>query len=153
MIKGDINTDGDYAYDFGIDKQCVEFARRWLYLNSGMVFDEVTTASDIWECIHYYRQVSDGKKLPVSSIPNVSALIPKIGDLIIYDKKYLMTGHVSVVVKVDPDACQVIVHEQNHGNLYRYPHQERLITLIQKKGKYHLLDEYLIGWKSLADIT
>lgn len=145
-----MNLNNENSGPFGIEKQCVEFARRWLCLNKGLIYDEVNIAADIWHKINYYKRVSDGKQRPVFNIANGSAQQPHPGDLIIYNENYLSTGHVSVIVNIDQPAESVCLHEQNFGNEYHLPHQERCIPLINHKGNFWLLDNHLIGWKSLT---
>ena len=133
----------------GLDKQCVAFARRWLHKNKGMVFGDVQIAADIWANVNFYRLVASGKRIPVTSVPNGGSCLPQVGDLIIYGEKYRMTGHVSVVVNIDTSSDMVLIYEQNFENIYQYPHQERFIHFINKRGRYWLLDDFILGWKSL----
>ncbi len=133
---------------FGIEKQCVEFARRWLYKNKGMVFDDVKIAANIWDNINFYSQVSSGYKVPVTNFTNGALQPPRVGDLIIYGERYLTTGHVSVVVEIDISLGVILVYEQNFENVYEHPHQKRSIRFIYKNGRCWLLDNFIIGWKS-----
>ena len=134
---------------FGIDKECVEYARRWLYLHKGLIYQDVKVAADIWNNVSYYTRVSDRKKLPVLSLPNGSWKKPQPGDLLIYSEDYFCTGHVSVVVNIDNRSKSVQLQEQNFGNQYCAPYQQRNIHFIKLKEGYWLLDKYLLGWKSL----
>lgn len=133
---------------FGIEKQCVEFARRWLYKNKGMVFGDVKVAANIWENINYYSQIPGGERVPVTNFTNGSLQPPRVGDLIIYGEQYLTTGHVSVVVEIDISLDVILVYEQNFENVYEHPHQKRSIRFINENGHCWLLDDFVIGWKS-----
>ncbi len=45
----------------GIKLQCVEFARRWLFLHKGCVFHQITGAADIWSQVDNAQRVVDKK--------------------------------------------------------------------------------------------
>ena len=143
--KGNTSEDGLT----GTTKQCVAFARRWLYENKGMVFDEVKIAANIWDSINFYTQISTGERAPLVNFVNGSPQPPKEGDLIIYGEQFLKTGHVAIVADVDVVLGEIIVYEQNYNNVYEHPHQKRLIRFINNEGRYWLLDDFIIGWKSL----
>ena len=49
----------------------VEFARRWLYVNCGYVFDDVAMAYDIFS-LHHVTRVADAQLLPLYSFRNGS---------------------------------------------------------------------------------
>ncbi|WP_222105094.1 hypothetical protein [Denitromonas halophila] len=58
--------DGEYM---GYKWQCVELARRWLYLNKGYVFDDVPMAYDIFR-LRSVRVVKDDRRLPLHTFHN-----------------------------------------------------------------------------------
>lgn len=134
----------------GIKWQCVEYARRWLLINKGMVFGDVDLAIDIWDSIHFYTRVSDAEKIPLESFPNGSAQPPERGDLLIYAKTLFGTGHVAVVVSINIETETVEVAEQNFTNLPWSDKYSRNLELINRNGRYWLLDPFLIGWKQIA---
>ncbi len=148
-MKSSNNNDGR----FGIEKQCVEFARRWLYKNKGMIFGDVKIAANIWDNINFYSQISSGDRVPVANFTNGALQSPRVGDLIIYGEQYLTTGHVSVVVEMDASLGVIFVYEQNFENVYEHPHQKRSIRFINKNGRCWLLDNFIIGWKSPQEIN
>jgi glutathionylspermidine amidase/synthetase len=93
------NTEGG-VYT-GLKWQCVEFARRWLLDNRGVDYGDVYTASDIWTKIEFISRVADDHHIPVRAYVNGSAEVPQYGDLLIYSKEYLNTGHVAVITDVE----------------------------------------------------
>ena len=133
----------------GIKWQCVEYARRWLLVNKGVVYGDVDYASDIWSGIDHFTRVADGTAIPVKAYENGSASPPQVGDLLIYAKALFGTGHVAVVTRADDGRLEIA--EQNFRNQAWPGHYARQVELIEKDGRYWLLDPYLIGWKRMAD--
>jgi hypothetical protein len=130
----------------GIKWQCVEFARRWLMHNRGLTFGDVDTAADIW-AIDSFTRLSDGSKVAVANQLNGSNALPQKGDLLIYAKEYLGTGHAAVVLEVDRKKRLIRVGEENYQNKKWPANYARSIEFIAKNGRYWLLDAYLLGWK------
>ena len=102
----------------GIKWQCVEYARRWLLVNQGVIYGDVDVAADIWNL----EQVSTPDKKshkPFMSILNGSKLHKvQRGDLLIYSRDFLGTGHVAVVLNVDSDRQRVYLGEQTEEFKY-----------------------------------
>lgn len=134
----------------GIKWQCVEFARRWLLNNKGVVYGDVDTASDLWGKITAVTRVADGAQIPLQAYLNGSADAPQPGDLLIYAKELLNTGHVAVITEVDEASGIIRVAEQNFFNKPWSANYAREITWVRKDGQYWLLDPYLLGWKRVA---
>ena len=134
----------------GIKWQCVEFARRWLLDNMGVVYGDVDTASDIWSKIEFVSRVADNQSIPLRAYVNGSAESPKAGDLLIYSKEYLNTGHVAVITDVDWHAGVLKVAEQNYLNQTWPADYARQIDVINRNGRYWVLDAYVLGWKRVA---
>jgi hypothetical protein len=133
----------------GIKWQCVEFARRWLLVNKGLVYGDVDVAADIWSRITYLTRVADQKKIQLNAFLNGSTQAPQPGDLLIYAREYQNTGHVAVITAVDAASQTVKVAEQNFANA-RWPgNYARELGLIRKDGHYWILDAYLLGWKGV----
>lgn len=132
----------------GIKWQCVEYARRWLLVNHGVVYGDVDIASDIWNKITYLTHVSTNKKLTLKSFLNGSSIPPKVGDLLIYAKAFNETGHVAIVVDIDFKQGFIKVAEQNYSNKVWTDNYSRKLHFIKKDDNYWLLDSYLLGWKS-----
>jgi len=130
----------------GIKWQCVEFARRWLIRNRRLTFGDVDTAADIW-AIDSFTRLTDGSKVPVANQLNGSNTLPQKGDLLIYAKEYLGTGHAAVVLDVDNAKGLIRVGEENYENRKWPANYARSIEFIARNGRYWLLDAYLLGWK------
>jgi len=99
----------------GYKWQCVEFARRWLYLSKGYVFDDVPMAYDIFR-LHSVRVAKDGSRLPLRSFKNGARRWPEPGCLLIWDEggEFDITGHVAIVSEVFRDRIRCV--EQNVEN-------------------------------------
>jgi glutathionylspermidine amidase/synthetase len=99
----------------GYKWQCVEFARRWLYLSKGIIFDDVPMAYDIFR-LHSVRVVKDGTRLPLRSFRNGARRWPEPGCLLIWDEggEFDITGHVAIVTEVFADRVRCV--EQNVEN-------------------------------------
>ena len=133
----------------GIKWQCVEYARRWLLREKGVVYGDVDIAADIWG-LQDVHNPSRNQSLKFNSIVNGAAELPKIGDLLIYGKDYLGTGHVAVVVGVDEKLHTIQVAEQNYTNTKWQDNYARKIAYTRFDGRVWLLDSYLIGWKRVS---
>jgi len=131
----------------GIKWQCVEYARRWLLVNTGAVYGDVDIAADIWDKIDHLIDVKTKRPIPLETHLNGSTQAPEIGDLLIYAKAFNGTGHVAVVTGIDISNGLVEVSEQNFQNKSWAADYARKITLIKNGGNYWLLDGYLLGWK------
>jgi hypothetical protein len=137
-------TDGVYT---GIKWQCVEYARRWLLRHDGAVFADVDVAADIWNKIDHLERVDHTGNIPLRNYPNGSGRAPAVGDLLIYARAYLGTGHAAVVTAVDLPAQKIEVAEENYLN-EKYPGDyARKIPLIERDHRYWVLDPYVLGWK------
>jgi glutathionylspermidine amidase/synthetase len=92
--------------------QCVELARRWLYLTHGYVFDDIAMAYDIFR-LRQVRVIADGSFLPLQSFRNGVKRPPEPGALMIWDEggEFEVTGHVAVVTEVGETWVRCI--EQN----------------------------------------
>lgn len=76
----------------GITWQCIEFARRWLLNQMGVVYGDVDTAADIWK-LDFVTRVADKQTFPFESSINASMTAPQVGDLLIYAKEFLNTRY------------------------------------------------------------
>lgn len=140
-------NEGTYT---GIKWQCVEYARRWLLVNKGVVYGDVDIAADIWN-LDKVTRVKDKRAYTLSTYPNGNVTVPAVGDLLIYAKAYLNTGHVAVVSKVDTKSNTIQVIEQNFDNTKWSGDYARSIPIVKEKNKYWVLDSYLLGWKRVSD--
>lgn len=130
----------------GIKWQCVEYARRWLLQERGVVFGDVDIAADIWEMQEVNNPVTK-QAFKFNSVVNGASSLPLRGDLLIYGKDYLGTGHVAVVVAIDEKKQTIQVAEQNYANAQWQNKHAREISYTTKNDHVWLLDRYLIGWK------
>lgn len=96
----------------GYKWQCVEFARRWLYINKGYIFDDIAMAYDIFD-LRYARSVKDNSPLPLHSFKNGSQRKPEPGCLLIWSEggEFVHTGHVAIITEVLADRIRIV--EQN----------------------------------------
>ncbi len=132
----------------GIEWQCVEFARRWLIVNKNLTFESIDVAADLWNKIDHLVNLKTKQNVPMSNHINGSNALPKKGDLLIYGREYLGTGHVAIVMGVDRKKNRVFVGEQNFLNKKWPGKYARAISYIRRGDDFWLLDSYLIGWKS-----
>ncbi|MGD1878878.1 MAG: bifunctional glutathionylspermidine amidase/synthase [Kiloniellaceae bacterium] len=102
-------VDGEFM---GYKWQCVELARRWLYVNRGYVFDDIAMAYDIFR-LRDVKVVADGNRLPLKSFRNGARRPPEVGSLLIWNEggDFDVTGHVAVVTEVLADRIRFV--EQN----------------------------------------
>lgn len=139
-----VEKDGTFL---GIKWQCVEFARRWLYTEFGMVFPSIDFAWEIWGKVDHLVLVKEKKNIPLLSFVNGALAIPQRGDLLIYGQDLEGTGHVAIVLRVDKNKKVIYVGEENLKNI-RWPgNYARSIPFVRRDGHYWLLDAYLVGWK------
>jgi surface antigen len=80
----------------------------------------------------------DSIPVPIQCLPNGSIIFPRIGSLLIWDKKgvYQGTGHVAIVTRIYPYSIQVI--EQNTDTLTR--------TIGWEKIGNQVWVEDVLGW-------
>jgi glutathionylspermidine amidase/synthetase len=135
----------------GMEWQCVEYARRWLFRTEGLVFESVDVAADIWDGITYLVDTSSKDKRNLRNLPNGSAESPRRGDLLIWSSEFLDTGHIAVVARVDHEQGYVEVVEQNFLNQAWPGKYARRIPMQQRQGGVWLDEELLVGWKRLDD--
>ena len=121
----------------GLKWQCVEYARRWLISQRGILFESVPDASDIWS-LETATRVS-GEQVPFHS---ATTGIPHIGSLLIWGKtETLPHGHVAVVVNVTENEIQLA--EQNWTDDVWRSDYARSIPI--QNGTIH--EPGIVGWK------
>lgn len=141
----------------GYKWQCVEFARRWMYVNTGCVFDDVAMAHEIFR-LRFVREVKSGKRLPLYAFRNGSLRPPEPGCLLIWEPggEFEHTGHVAVVTEVGPDFIRFA--EQNVGHRV-WPEGRRfareLHAQVTEDGEYWIEcsfnDATIAGWVIQTD--
>jgi glutathionylspermidine amidase/synthetase len=99
----------------GYKWQCVEFARRWMYVNRGLIFEDVAMAYEIFQ-LRTIRDLKSNGLLPLNAFRNGSKRHPEPGCLLIWSEggEFERTGHVAVVTEVLAD--RVRLAEQNVGH-------------------------------------
>ena len=92
----------------GYKWQCVEFARRYLYLNHGMVFTDVGMAYEIFS-LRFLRQVVNDALLPLQAFANGCKRKPEAGALLIWQEggEFKHTGHVAIITEVLEDKIRI----------------------------------------------
>ena len=141
----------------GYKWQCVELARRWMYMNKGYLFDDVAMAYDIFS-LTSVRVVNSDERLPLKSFKNGSKRHPEPGALLIWNEggEFETTGHVAVVTEVTPTAIRII--EQNVENLI-WPegqnYSRELAARVTDEGDYWIRCTYetgnILGWVIQTD--
>ncbi|WP_371194027.1 bifunctional glutathionylspermidine amidase/synthase [Glaciecola sp. SC05] len=101
--------DGIYM---GYKWQCVEFARRWLYVNRGYIFNDVSMAYEIFN-LRSVREIKSNRLLPLNAFRNGSTQHPEPGAMLIWDEggEFEHTGHVAIISEILPNAIRIV--EQN----------------------------------------
>ncbi|MDX5630752.1 MULTISPECIES: bifunctional glutathionylspermidine amidase/synthase [unclassified Brenneria] len=159
------NMPGDASFRSYIDNeymghkwQCVEFARRFLFLNHGFVFTDVGMAYEIFS-LRFLRQVVNDNILPLQAFANGSQRPPEAGALLIWQKggEFCQTGHVAVITQLVGN--KVRVAEQNVVHQLLPPGQQwtRELKLAVKDGRYTIHDTFddtaILGWMIQTDET
>ncbi len=141
----------------GYKWQCVEFARRWLYINKGFIFNDIAMAYDIFQ-LTTVRKISNSEILPFYSFSNGSLRAPIPGALLIWDEggEFEDTGHVAVVTEVFDDKIRIVEQNERHSLWNKEQNYSReLKTKIDDNGghwiecSYH--DASLLGWVIQTD--
>lgn len=146
--------DGIYM---GYKWQCVEFARRWMYVNHGYIFDDVAMAYDIFE-LRTVRNLNDNTLLPLKAFTNGSRRHPEPGAMLIWKEggEFERTGHVAIVTAVTP--TYVRVAEQNVGHQAwgeGRDYSRELKAGVTPDGEYWITCSYgdaeILGWMIQSD--
>jgi glutathionylspermidine amidase/synthetase len=136
-------------YRTGMKWQCVEYARRWYMKQLGYTFASIDHAYQIWSLVDAGKLGSDVKTTWLKFADGKTRSQPLPNDLLIYNQKQGVHGHVSVIVKVTKK--HVYVAEQNYANTpWETTDYARKIPLISnQKGYFTLKDLGVIGWMRL----
>ena len=148
--------DGIYM---GYKWQCVEFARRWMYINKGYIFDDVAMAYDIFE-LRTVRDLNSNTRLPFQAFTNGSRTHPEVGSLLIWEEggEFEDTGHVAVITEVTPECVRIA--EQNVGHT-RWPEgqdyaRELKAKVTEDNGFWvecSYADGTILGWMTQTEMT
>lgn len=141
----------------GYKWQCVEFARRWLYLNKGCIFDNIPMAYDIFY-LRTLRSLKDNALLPLRSFRNGCRRHPEPGCMLIWEEggEFEETGHVAIVTEVFSDRIRIVEQNVHHHVWNEGQHYSReLLAHIDAGGGYHIACSYdaaaILGWVIQTD--
>ncbi|MBB1202739.1 bifunctional glutathionylspermidine amidase/synthase [Enterobacteriaceae bacterium 89] len=138
--------------------QCVEFARRFLFLTYGFVFTDVGMAYEIFS-LRFLRQVVNDNLLPLQAFANGSKRKPTAGALLIWEKggEFNETGHVAVITQLVGNKVRVAEQNVIHHPLPQGQQWTRELTLVEKDGGYVIEDTFddttILGWMIQTDDT
>jgi hypothetical protein len=142
------NHDGKFFT--GYQWQCVEFARRWLWDQKGLMLPDIDIAAEIFFVPHMYDPVTH-TEVPVRSVRNGGKQKPTAGTYLIYAPATdNFPGHIAVITHVGTD--HVLVADQNRdfrkwpapGNYaIKFP-----LAHDAAKGTWTIIDKEdpIIGW-------
>ncbi|HGF6559330.1 MULTISPECIES: bifunctional glutathionylspermidine amidase/synthase [unclassified Providencia] len=140
----------------GYKWQCVEFARRFLYLNYGVVFTDVSMAYEIF-ALRFLRHVVDDGILPLRAYQNGSQMKPTAGSLLIWAEggEFEHTGHVAIITQVFDNKVRVVEQNVLHHKLPAGQQWTRELPLNTDNGSYTLSDTFtdttILGWMIQTD--
>ncbi|WP_336983836.1 MULTISPECIES: bifunctional glutathionylspermidine amidase/synthase [unclassified Cedecea] len=138
--------------------QCVEFARRFLFLNYGFVFTDVHMAWEIFS-LRFLRQVVNDNILPLQAFANGSKRAPEAGALLIWQKggEFHETGHVAVITQLIGNKVRIAEQNVVHAPLPAGQQWTRELTLVERDGHYTLQDTFadtsILGWMIQTEET
>lgn len=141
----------------GYKWQCVEFARRWLYITQGYIFEDVPMAYDIFK-LRFALRISDGAPLPLHAFANGSKRLPQPACMLIWNEggEFVNTGHVAIVTEVTADHIRVVEQNVTHQTWNEEQHFSRQIkATLTEDGEYWIQCTYgdatILGWVIQTD--
>ena len=141
----------------GYKWQCVEFARRYLYLNHGMVFTDVGMAYEIFS-LRFLRQVVNDALVPLQAFANGGKKRPEAGALLIWAEggEFEHTGHVAIITEVFHDKIRIAEQNVIHSRLPSGQQWTRELKMTTNEG-YLLHDTFdnthILGWMIQTEDT
>ena len=138
--------------------QCVEFARRFLFLNYGVVFTDVGMAWEIFS-LRFLREVVNDNILPLQAFPNGSPRAPVAGALLIWDKggEFKDTGHVAIITQLHGNKVRIAEQNVIHSPLPQGQQWTRELEMVVENGCYTLKDTFddttILGWMIQTEDT
>ena len=138
--------------------QCVEFARRFLFLTYGFVFTDVGMAYEIFS-LRFLRQVVNDNLLPLQAFANGSRQPPVAGALLIWENggEFQETGHVAVITQLLGDKVRIAEQNVIHQPLPPGQQWTRELALTVEDGCYTLHDTFddttILGWMIQTERT
>ncbi|OAT25177.1 bifunctional glutathionylspermidine amidase/synthase [Proteus myxofaciens] len=131
--------------------QCVEFARRFLYLHYGTVFTDVGMAYEIFS-LRFLRKTIDDDILPFQAFENGCKQSPTVGSLLIWQEggEFKTTGHVAVITEILTDKVRIAEQNVIHTRLPAGQQWTRELPLTVNEEGYFIHDTFdnttLLGW-------
>jgi hypothetical protein len=117
----------------GLKHQCVELARRWCVRSKGATFREVDNASDMVS-LRTGKCLTCGRPIRINVSNPVTASSTSAGDLLVWKRgmpgPYRKTGHVAIVVNVEPNNKQAVTVAEQNGST---KNGHRMIELSRAK--------------------
>lgn len=138
--------------------QCVEFARRFLFLTYGFVFTDVGMAYEIFS-LRFLREVVNDNILPLQAFANGARRPPIAGSLLIWQKggEFKHTGHVAVITQLVGNKVRIAEQNVIHSPLPQGQQWTRELTLEVNAGRYTIKDTFadteILGWMIQNDDT
>lgn len=138
--------------------QCVEFARRFLFLTYGFVFTDVGMAYEIFS-LRFLREVVNDNILPLQAFANGARRPPIAGSLLIWQKggEFKHTGHVAVITQLVGNKVRIAEQNVIHSPLPQGQQWTRELTLEVNAGRYTIKDTFadteILGWMIQTDDT
>lgn len=161
-LEADVNHNDTFFRSYigneymGHKWQCVEFARRFLFLTYGQVFTDVGMAYEIFS-LRFLREVVNDNILPLQAFANGSPRPPAAGALLIWQKggEFEQTGHVAIVTQLVGNKVRIAEQNVLHHPLPPGQQWTRELHLEVKDGSYTLHDTFddttILGWMIQTD--
>ena len=136
--------------------QCVEFARRWLYVNTGCIFDDVAMAYEIFE-MRSLRHVDSSQLLPLNAFRNGSPRVPEVGSLLIWEEggEFEHTGHVAIITEVLANSIRIVEQNVDHRSWQGRNYARELPVKISEQGEFWITcstgNAQILGWMIQTD--
>lgn len=147
-------VDGIYT---GYKWQCVEFARRWLLLNKGYVFDDIAMAYEIFR-LTSVKTIADQQRLPLHSFENGAHRPPEPGCMLIWNEggEFDVTGHVAIVTDATESYVRIAEQNLHHQKWVEgADYCRELAVRIDDDGSYWIRCSFsnasILGWVMQTD--
>ena len=135
----------------GYKWQCVEFARRYLLMNYGYVFDDIAMAYDIFR-LSSVKVIATDERLPLHSFANGSKRHPEPGAMLIWSEggEFETTGHVAIVTEVFADKIRVAEQNVHDCSWHEHNYSRELPASVSPDGNYWIQCSFcnasVLGW-------
>eukprot|EP00796_Vickermania_ingenoplastis_P010340 gene10340-7234_t len=123
----------------GFKYQCVEFARRWLLHRKGLVLEEISMASQIFD-LKEVKEATTAKSVPMVAVKNGGTEKPVEDSLLVFPQsKASPWGHVAVITHVEDDC--IYVADQNYHFAPWTSDKGLRLSLVHKDGTWRVVDD------------